>query len=334
MIAYSPRLCYTCVIRRVFFFYMEESPMLYDKPWISLEDQADKLISRGLIANKNDLVAKLHSVNYYRLTGYLYPFREGGTDKFIAGTKFEKIWCQYRFDRRLRIIILDAIERIEISIRTQVIYLFTQKYGPFGYTEKKNLPNLTDTQFQSLKKTIVSETSRCRDLKSKTQEDFVIHFFDKYGDKHAALPMWMLGEIFSFGTMHTLFNGTDDDIKKSIAAYYNIPDVVLKSWVSCLHSIRNLCAHHSRLCNRIIGYKPLLPSNATKYPEWHKPIKINNSRIFVVIMICRHLMDVIIPNSKWSIRFEDLIREFPEINLFHYGFPADWMNSPVWDKSI
>jgi len=307
--------------------------MLYDKPWLSLEEQASKLINRGLIANKDELVEKLRSVNYYRLTGYLYPYRNIASDNFKSATTFDEIWCQYRFDRRLRILILDSIERIEISIRTQLIYLFTEKHDSFGYIEKKNFPNLDDKQFQKLKENIDFETDRCRNLKSKTQEDFVLHFFNKYGDHHNTLPLWMLGEVISFGTMHTFFKGVSDDIKKAIASYYKIPDAVLISWVSCLHSIRNLCAHHARLYNRTIGYKPYLPSNVTKYSQWHTPIKINNSRIFVIIMICKYLMDIIIPKSQWKYRFESLIKEFSEINLYNYGFPNDWMLSPIWNKN-
>ncbi|MFM8830728.1 MAG: hypothetical protein ACKOHM_06955 [Spartobacteria bacterium] len=48
--------------------------MIYSKEALSLEEQADRLIGRGLIADRDELIGRLKVVNYYRLSGYLYPF--------------------------------------------------------------------------------------------------------------------------------------------------------------------------------------------------------------------------------------------------------------------
>ena len=112
--------------------------MIYSKNALTLEAQADLLISRGLVANRAELIGRLKAVNYYRLSGYLHPFRERDTtgqpaDKFRTGTTLEMVWKRYNFDRRLRIILLDAIERIEVSVRTRLVYHFVTAHGPFGY---------------------------------------------------------------------------------------------------------------------------------------------------------------------------------------------------------
>jgi hypothetical protein len=49
--------------------------MKYSKPPLSFESQADLLIARGLVAYRTKLISRLEVVNYYRLSGYLYPFR-------------------------------------------------------------------------------------------------------------------------------------------------------------------------------------------------------------------------------------------------------------------
>src|SRR6266508_2779501 len=97
--------------------------MEYPKQALTFEQQADLLISRGLIADRNLLINRLRSVNYYRFSGYLYPFRNSD-DTFHSGTTFEKVWRHYTFDRRLRVIVMDAIERVEVAVRTQTVYHF------------------------------------------------------------------------------------------------------------------------------------------------------------------------------------------------------------------
>jgi abortive infection bacteriophage resistance protein len=81
---------------------LEEGVLRYQKPSLSFEQQADLLISRGLIADRSFLVETLKRVSYYRLSGYLYPFRIE-KDTFEPNTTFEKIWKIYRFDRKLRL---------------------------------------------------------------------------------------------------------------------------------------------------------------------------------------------------------------------------------------
>ncbi len=66
--------------------------MKYLKPALSFQEQADLLISRGLLADRDELISYLKQVNYYRVTGYLYPFKQSDdSEEFIAGTTLEMI---------------------------------------------------------------------------------------------------------------------------------------------------------------------------------------------------------------------------------------------------
>ena len=121
--------------------------MKYTKPALSFEQQADQLIQRGLIADKEKLVQRLEATSYFRLSGYLYPFREPGSDHFREGTSLESVWKCCLFDQRLRTLLLDAIEAIEVFTRTQLAYYFAHQHGPFSYHVAKNLPNLRPDSF-------------------------------------------------------------------------------------------------------------------------------------------------------------------------------------------
>jgi abortive infection bacteriophage resistance protein len=108
--------------------------MKYIKPALALEQQADQLIRRGLVGDRGILIDRLSAVNYYRLSGYLFPYRQPD-DTFRPGTTLDEVWNRYTFDRRLRLLIMDPIERIEVHVRTALVYRMAHATGPFGYTE-------------------------------------------------------------------------------------------------------------------------------------------------------------------------------------------------------
>lgn len=71
-IATPPRLCFVCLISAGIFLPIGGS-MEYTKPSLTYEEQADLLISRGLLADRDILIATLQNVNYYRLVKLRNP---------------------------------------------------------------------------------------------------------------------------------------------------------------------------------------------------------------------------------------------------------------------
>lgn len=295
--------------------------MRYDKPPLTYQEQAERLINRGLIADKDALVSRLQAVSYYRLSGYLYPFRQPD-DSYRPGTTLDTIWHRYTFDRRLRLLLLDPIERIEVSVRTSLVYELSHQTGPFGYTQNGNLPNLSGDRLGNFLTKLYEE-------KKRSPEEFVLHFNQKYGDVHAYLPLWMSAEIMPFGMTLTLYRGVAKPIKQKIARELGVADDVLFSWLNSLNAIRNICAHHGRLWNRILGVKPMIP-RGHKNKDWQTPVLIPNDRIFAVLSISKYMLDRIAPQSAWPQRLKALFAEYLEIPLGNMGFPKNWENSPIW----
>ncbi|HEY4761477.1 MAG TPA: Abi family protein [Thermoguttaceae bacterium] len=294
--------------------------MKYGKPPLTVEQQVELLLSRGMIGDRTLIASQLASVSYYRLSGYWLPFRSTD-DSFKPGTTFENVWQRYVFDRQLRLLAIDAIERIEVLVRTQLALHHSLNHGPFAYiANPASLPNLDSNRYNEFINHIENETSR-------SHETFVKHFQTKYGDCHEHLPIWMAAEIMSFGCMLTFFRGSHPDIRKSIAVLFDVHDVVLESWLLTLNTIRNFCAHHSRLWNPVLGIKPKIPDKAEK---WHKPVPITNDRIFSVFTICKYCLDRIAPQSRWSERVHTLLSKMPGIPLESMGFPGNWEQSPIW----
>lgn len=295
--------------------------MKYEKPPLTFSQQADQLITRGLSADRSILIERLKAVSYYRLSGYWYPFRNPD-NYFKPGTTLEKIWKRYTFDRRLRLLVMDAIERVEVSVRTSLVYHLSHTYGPFAYTNHSYLPNITSNDHNDFLQKITNETKH-------SQEVFVSHFKDKYGDCHSHLPLWMVSEVMTFGMLLTLFRGAATSIKQTIAGEYKIPDRVLESWLRALNGVRNICAHHGRLWNRELGYKPMILKK-NKHPEWHEPVAVKNNRVFAILTILKYFINLIAPQSKWPERFSHLLAEYPEIPLLPMGFPTNWRECSIW----
>lgn len=297
--------------------------MKYDKPALTFDEQADRLLARGLVATRDELKLRLQSVSYFRLYGYLFPLRNED-DTFVEGTTFEQVWRRYRFDRQLRLSLLDAIERIEIAIRTDAIYAFAHKYGPYGYIERPTLPGLDDEKFGTFLTRLCDEIWR-------SNEVFITHFYRRYGDQHNAPPIWMVGEIMDLGILTRFFDGMDTSTKAPMAQRYIVPDEVLRSWLLGLNTVRNICAHHARLWDRRFRLKPKIPRERN-YPEWHNPVEIPRGRVFGYITICKYMLDIVAPTSLWSERFRSLLAQYPDVPISEMGFPPNWEDSPLWKK--
>lgn len=296
--------------------------MKYTKLALTFDQQADQLIGRGMSGDHSLMVARLASVNYYRLTAYWLPFRNPD-DTFKAGTTFDDVWNRYVFDRRLRLLVMDAIERIEIAVRTQLAYHHAHVHGAFAYADDPtSLPKLDARDRAKF-------LDRVRDEMKRSREPFVKHFRNKYRDDHADLPVWMCTEVMTFGTILSFFRGSSHGVKRNVATLFKMPWQVFDSWLHTLSAVRNICAHHGRLWNRELGVKPVIP-RLPKYPDWHSPVEIENNRAFAVLTVCRHCLRCVAPQSGWHHRVHLLFDEFPNIPKTSMGFPKDWEKCPIW----
>jgi abortive infection bacteriophage resistance protein len=323
--------------------------MIYSKTALTVEQQADQLINRGLTADRDELISRLTVVSYYRLSGYLYPFREIGSggkrqDTFVAGTTLDMVWRRYNFDRRLRILLLDAIERIEVAIRTRLVYHFVQTHGPFGHLECQNLPGFKKRSFARQLWRNVKSLAKLRGRKRsdheqwlrglkeeqrRSREKFVIHFRNRYGDQHEQLPLWMACELMTCGSTLQLMFGIERPVVRKVSAEFGFPDQQLLSWTKALFALRNSCAHHSRVWNRIFGAKPSIPGK-NKNPKWHTTPCFDNRRVGFMLTICYIWLQKISATSQWKTRLYELFNEYPEIPLAEMGLPNNWRTHDLW----
>jgi len=168
--------------------------MQFDKPALTVSQQIALLQARGLeIEDEAKARRCLSNISYYRLSAYMHPFQTDGEQErhgFKPGTRFEEIVNFYSFDRELRLILLDAIEQIEVSLRCQLTTAIAEHYGPHGWTD----PRIFDTRYDHDK---LKERVRNK-LRANRPESFLMHYRQRYGDPELP-PVWMVMEILTFG---------------------------------------------------------------------------------------------------------------------------------------
>ena len=295
----------------------------YAKPSLTVEDQVKLLESRGMrVADPKFAANALSTVSYYRLSAYSYPFRSSPDGvRFRDGTTFEEVWRYYRFDRRLKNVVLDGIERLEIATRTKIVNRFTEQYGPFGYRDTANFAAPVDkVRFAKTLMLIDEETVR-------SNEEFVAHSRKSY-DTADGMPLWMAAELMTFGNMLTFFRMLKKKDKKAIAHELGTNADTFETWLKSLNFVRNVCAHHGRLWNRHLAIAPGIP---VKDARWHeKRYPIVPSRIYSILCILKHLIGVIAPQSGWKNRLFALLADFPEIHRLSMAIPTGFEKSALW----
>ena len=314
----------------------------FSKDALSLDQQIDILAGRGLDIDDNDCVRRyLGDISYFRLSAYTRPFyipEVAGehSHQFLPGTSFNDVLGLYIFDREIRLLILDAIERLEVSLRAQLTQTLAMRHGPFGYLNV----DVFDTRYKH--DWLLTELKR--KAGSRDMESFLESYRRKYSHSSDYPPIWMAMELLSFGQISTLFaNLRLPDDQKQIAEHFGFPYVVLKSWFRSLSDLRNHCAHHARVWNREFGSRPVWPRKPP--PQWvavpeqlivprHPKQTINpRRRLYFQLIIIETLLQVVSPSSGWAVRLTTLLEKNPGVSRVHMGFPLNWNEEPLWARA-
>lgn len=297
--------------------------MNYNKPPLSTQDQIAKLKSRGLlISNEPKAASYLSNISYYRLRAYTYPF-QNNTDPdhpFTQPISFEQIIGLYVFDRQFRLFMLDAMEKIEISMRTQIIYHWAMNHGSHWHSEAALFRN--SAQF-------ASDFTRLQQEVDRSVETFIGHYNTKYSNPPFP-PCWMSLEVSSFGLLSLYYKNLKlGPEKKAVAKFYGLNDIsILESWMHSFSNIRNVCAHHGRLWNRRLTAHIKLPNNPV-YPF------INNTnilkyKVYAAICCMKYILNIVSPDNTFTKRLKNLMDTCPLAQEHEMGFPNDWKQEAFW----
>jgi abortive infection bacteriophage resistance protein len=319
----------------------------YTKPHLSIDQQLRLLESRGMLVTDHQRARDyLERIGYYRLSGYWYPFRQSVLgigpdgkattnviDQFRPGAEFTKALDLYVFDKRLRLIFLDAIERIEIGLRVQIALLLSAR-DPWAHRSPLQLHGNFATKLDPKSGLTKHKEwlSRVDKTEAKARDDFLIHFRSRYDSN---LPIWMAIELWDFGTFSMFFSGMKVADQDAIARKYGLPRRdLLTSWVRAINYVRNVCAHHSRLWNASPIDQPSPPRiGEVALLDHLVGDSLALKRLYGIAAPMQFLLKTINPSSSWSLRLKQHLATFPigpGISVGQSGFPMGWETMPLW----
>lgn len=306
------------------------------KPFRDYVDLRQLLESRGMhIEDAQRVERKLAQIGYYRLSGFWYPCRQisfdssgaaimtgvNGTPKrkedFLPGTSFEKSFELYLFDKKLRELMLNAIERIEVHIRSLIAHEIG-RHDPLAYRDVKFINPRKASSFidkKGKRRNIWREWSmtQCQKV-SKSREEHIAWHFQNNRD----IPFWVAIEAWDFGLMSKYFDllkgGYQNLICKRLGVVdkKGIPDPkILKNWLQEINILRNRCAHHSRIWNQNTN-NPLSFLDLPFFAAVATSID-TKKKLFGLISIIWFLVRQIGPSSNWIADVANVIDKKPDL---------------------
>jgi abortive infection bacteriophage resistance protein len=298
--------------------------MIYDKHTLTIVEHIQQLRRRGLQISDEELAKHyLSHVSYYRLAGYWWPMQSNKeTHNFKPDSKFEDVVSLYNFDRELRILLFDVIEKIEISLRTKLIYHLSHEFDPWWFQNT--------TIFQDCG-ALIDTLASLKEEVDRSKDAFIKEHKKKYKEDLRFPPAWKALELASFGSLSKLYGNlkntisSKDTIAKELGA---VNHTYLPSWLQSISQIRNYCAHHSRLWNKNLPGSPkLLP----KPPyNWVKNVPTDTSKLYVHLCIMRYLVNIIAPENSFSTKLQELFAKYPSVDPQALGMLAGWTEEPLW----
>lgn len=295
----------------------------YPKTILSIQQQVQSYIDAGMDVSPQDEAEKaLTTIGYYRLRGYSYHLYDNTAKKYLANTKFSDVLSLYRFDTALSHLISCMLSSIEVALRVRLnesLLVYCDPLvlnDPTVFSDKK-------IYWQNVG-TIASEIARSNDV-------FIKHNFSKHGGQ---IPLWATVEVMSFGTLSkTIKNlktgpGTAYD---KLAEYYKYKSPngkmvkpnkqMFSSWIQSASVLRNMCAHNSRIYNRVISTTPELIAIDQIVPQ----PRFNG--LYQIMLAMKYLRPTDETWVEFVTELNHLISEYSTVvDLCRMNFPADWEN--------
>lgn len=293
------------------------------KPHKEYSGLVDLLQSRGMyVSDRERAERKLAQIGYYRLSGFWYPCRiqspDSGIrlDNFQPSTDFDRVIDLYLFDKKLRFFILDAIERIEIHLRSVIAHEIGRE-DPLAHKKSFFI-------HQPEKKWWIEWQEKHQKLLFKCKEDSIRW----HKDNNKAIPFWVAVEAWDFGVMSKYYKMLKRNYQRKVADRFGIDNTnTLVQWLETINILRNRCAHHTRIWNQ---YNQI---NTNAVPvlnnDYFNNLNLDDharQRLYGIITVIWFLVSKISSKSDWIRHVADVFDSKPTLpgcTYWSMGLPDD-----------
>ena len=251
-------------------------------------------------------------------SGYMRPFQDrdaAGIRRFRSGTTFQDVLDLYEFDRKLRLLAMDAAERIEVALRAAVVSEVAVPHGPHFYMNSRHFA--TSDACTSFMQAVSDERRRSEVLCTTIP-------------RTAHPPCRPSGRPWkpsASGRSPICTSNLATPLRKAVATRFGYHETVLISWIRSMAHLRNVAAHHGRLWNARLSVDK---------PKRAKPIKDefgqSMSTFCARAVVAVALFEEVGHDRRWKHRLRDLLDKHPFVNERTMGFPVDWRRRPFWNS--
>lgn len=271
-----------------------------------------------VIPSDSDAERFLANVNYYKLKAYLRFFEQPCKTRdhcFPDGVSLDDVLSLYRFDRKLRLLLCDMLERFEVAVRTRWALELSQHTGNSQAHEDPG--NFTKKQHHSQAMDVLKNEYQ------KSKETYAEHHRQNYRNL-VTPPIWVSVELLSFSQISKwLSNTKSTKIKREISSHFDLPERFFVGFVRQAGIVRNSCSHHSRVWNKAITFRPPLPQTSYRSAIGLNTAPADNDKIFNVLVTLSYIAKRISPGHSWNERLVEFLKKDPS-RVTHMGFPTDW----------
>ena len=157
-----------------------------------------------------------------------------------------------------------------------------------------------------------------------SHEAYLKHFIN---DLHQEIPLWAYVDLLTISDISFLYSISERPIKETIAHRFGLtmnrgPEI-LGQYMHSMTIIRNLCAHGSRIYNRLFEQKPSLNKKEQALLIRREDGTMDNAHFFGFFLIMRRLL----PAENFAEMKEAVIaltEKYPFVRMDYYGFRDDW----------
>lgn len=293
----------------------------YPKPYLSVAQLIQKLIDSGMeISSQSEAEKALNTIGYYRLKGYCYHKFDNAANQYIVGTKLSDVLELYNFDTRISHLIFGYISQIEVALRVRLVNAFQSQQDSVALNDPSFFKD--KELYWKNQGAMAAEIARSRDV-------FIAHNFNNHD---GAIPIWAAVEIMSFGTLSKMIKNLksgQNSVLLSIIRNYEYkngngqlitPSIdMFTSWVQAVSVMRNICAHNSRIYNRVIPSIPKLIRADSIVP----PPRFNG--LYQIMLAMKYLRPTDESWNDFVNEFKALMRRYSNVcDINRINFPVDW----------
>lgn len=314
------------------------------KPFKTYQQLVALMQQRGILVEDTARAErKLSQVGYYRLSGFWYPcrsidFDESGrarrcpqtrlpirNNDVLPGTTFNAVFDLYLFDKKLRQVMLDAVERVEVFLRSIIAHELGYR-SPLAYQDSSFINSRWCRDYHDVRRGQIRNAwgewqIRVEKLIRESREDCIVW----HRKKNRSIPFWVVIETWDFGTMSRYFEMLSGKYQNRVCKRIgSCNPKELAGWLKELNTLRNRCAHHTRIWNQNTSN----PLSVTSVPRLVALDLNENSlgKLYGLICVLWHLVILIGPSSNWISMVADIVDSKPSLpncGFTAMGFPDD-----------